>query len=488
MYQRTSYGSRWILILLALALSLNAYWGIRSTRLPKIEFGDGIEYLNAAYHLRNSLTYTSASNDTPTPPTIGREPGYPTFLALLMLADAGLDSYRPSCSTPGSGCDAAAFGLLSVANRVLIQATGLLVFLLSLRITRSPLAALGGTLIILLNSALLRLYAVDPMSDLLAMAVLSVAMLAFHQAWEQRGHLRWGFVGLALACLTLTKAVFLPFTILAIAATAVGLILQGDRAHGFWPALTIVAAVYAAAITGWMTRNQQVSGHFQLTDNRGGIALSTREVFDHMTPAQYAAAFVYWTPGVGPGLARRLFAPETVAPFDLYAPGGFYEVGQNRYAPRVDAVMEARGIDQFNADHDVDRALIGEILRAPVAYAASTLPLLYRGVWIGPAVIGVLPMFWFFGRALRSRQVPLVFLLGAGAYNMLFYALFSLNIPRYQVTALPVLALATALGLQAVLERRRSSGGFSLREAASVLASAAGSERRLDEPVRRRHP
>ena len=458
MCKQTPYRSQWILILLALAMSINAYWGIRSTRPPKIDFGDGIEYLNAAYHLRNSLTYTSAASDAPTPPMIGREPGYPTFLALLMVADPGLDRYRPSCGRPGSGCDPAAFGLLSVANRVLIEVTGILVFLLALRITRNPWAALGGTCIILLNSALLRLYAGDPMSDPLAMTVMAVAMLAFLQAWERRGLLRWGFVGLALACLTLTKAVFLPFTILAVAATAVGLVLGGGRTGASWRALTIVAAVYAAVTAGWMARNQHVSGSFQLTDNRGGIALSTREVFDHMTPAQYAAAFVYWTPGSGPDLARRMFAPDTVAPFDLYAPGSFYDVGQNRYGPRVAAVMQARGLDTWAAGREVDRALIGDILRAPFAYVASTLPLLYRGLWIGPSAIGVLPLFWFLGRALRRREVPLLFLLGAGAYNMLFYALFSLSIPRYQITALPVLALATALGLQAVLERRRSFG------------------------------
>ncbi len=467
-------------------MGINAYWG--KTKPPKIDFGDGIEYLDAAYHLRNSLTYTSASSDASAPSMIGREPGYPTFLAMLMLADPGLDSYRPSCGRPGSGCEAAVFGILSIANRVLIEVTGLLSFLVSLRITRSPLAALGGTCIILLNSALLRLYAKDPMSDILAMTLVAIVMLAFLQAWDRHGHFRWGFVGLALAAPTLTKAVFLYFTILAVSASIVGLILQRQQARDSWRALTIVVVVYAAVMAGWMGRNQHVSGSFQLTDNRGGIALSTREVFDHMTPAQYGAAFVFWTPGVGPGLARRIFSPETVAPFDLYAPDGFYDVGQNRYAPRVAAVMQARGLDTLKAGHVVDRALIGDILRAPAAFAASTLPLLYRGLWIGPSAIGVLPMFWFLGRALRFRQVPLVFLLGAGGYNMLFYALFSLNVPRYQITALPILALATALGLKAVLERWRSVDGFSVGGVASVFASAAQSEERPDAPVHRRQP
>ena len=320
------------------------------------------------------------------------------------------------------------------------------------------------------------------------MTEMAVAMLAFFEAWQKHGLIRWAFVGLALACLTLTKAVFMPFVILATAATVAGLLLQGDEARDRWRALTIVVTVYAAVTAGWMARNQHVSGHFQLTDNRGGIALSTREVFDHMTPAQYLAAFVYWTPGVGPGLARHMFAPETLAPFDLYGPGGFYDVGQNRYAPRVAALMQIQGLDTWDAGHEVDRALVGDILRAPFAYAASTLPLLYRGLWIGPSVIGVLPLFWFLGRALRFRQVSLVFLLGVGAYNMLFYALFSLSIPRYQITALPALALATALGLRALLDRVRSPGNFSRRGTVSVYAAAPGSETRLGEPIRKPLP
>ena len=46
----------------------------------------------------------------------------------------------------------------------------------------------------------------------------------------------------------------------------------------------------------------------------------------------------------------------------------------------------------------------------------------------------------------------LLFALSPGVFSLLFYALFSLNIPRYQITALPALALASgwlALALRA---------------------------------------
>jgi hypothetical protein len=43
--------------------------------------------------------------------------------------------------------------------------------------------------------------------------------------------------------------------------------------------------------------------------------------------------------------------------------------------------------------------------------------------------------------------------MSVGWFNLLFYPLISLNIPRYQLTALPCLALATGLAWNALWQR-----------------------------------
>ena len=428
---------------LILSLAIHLAFGVRAMQSPKILFGDGIEYLNTAYHLHQANVFSDSGDGGSVPPAIGREPMYPLLLAGLMRIDTGLASYRPACADPEGGCDAARFRGLSLVNLLLIELTAVLTFVLARRVTGDDAAASVASGYLLLNVNLLRSHWFDPMSDELALALVAAAMLTAELAWGRNAPLRWMAAGLTLAALSLTKAIFVPFS-LGYAALAFVRWVFGRPTAAVQRRMPLIAiTVYALVVGGWMVRNWEVSGMFRLTDDRGGIALSTREVFDHMTPAQVAAAFVYWSPGGGSALAKRLFSPDTVAPFDLYAAGGFYDRGQNGYGRRVDAFMRSDGLQRWQARSAVDHAIMGEILRAPWGYLTSLPPLIYRGLWFDQFAFVSLPvMVWVMG---RCRNAPAIFLLSFGLFNELAYALFSLNIPRYQITAMPALALASAM-------------------------------------------
>ena len=125
-------------LLLALAVAAHFAAGWRMMRAPKISFGDGIEYLDAAYHLRRDQTFTSSSDPGTTTPAIGREPGYPLLLAALMALDPGLGSYSPVCGNSTTACDPARCRTLSIVNLVLIEVASLLVFSLAAEVTGIP--------------------------------------------------------------------------------------------------------------------------------------------------------------------------------------------------------------------------------------------------------------------------------------------------------------------------------------------------------------
>jgi len=295
---------------------------------------------------------------------------------------------------------------------------------------------------------------VDPVSDHLAVFLISVTLLAIAWAWRGGKPWRWGLVGLALALLTLTKAVFLSYAILA--GLSAGCIALGRPVarRQIAEALAIAALAYGLLVGSWMVRNWTVDGHLRLTDARGGIALNTREVFNHMTPEQYGAAFVYWLRGPGVGLAQRMFPADVVAPFDLHQPGGFYDRGQNGYIARVDALMAARGLDQTSAEAIVDAQIIGAILDRPLTHLLTTVPLFWRGIWIDEFIVLGLPLFvWVGVQAVRRRQFLVLTLLSIGAFNLLFYATFSLNISRYQMTAVPEIAMAVAVAAMGLVRR-----------------------------------
>jgi hypothetical protein len=228
------------------------------------------------------------------------------------------------------------------------------------------------------------------------------------------------------------------------------------------------ALLLAAAwlpVLGWMARNAAVAGEFALTDNRSGIALSTREVFNHMGPQELLCAFLYWTRGTGDGWAQLLFAPEVWQPFQIDWPNGYYDIGQNRYEPWVKEVAATNGITLAEARGRVDRELLSRFLERPGGWLASLPALIYRGLWIDEFVLvgapaAVAATLW----AVRRRRVDWLILLGVGWFNLGFYAAVSLNIPRYQVTALPTMALGAAW-LAALLARRGAE--FSRRRAAA---------------------
>jgi hypothetical protein len=417
------------------------------------------QYLDAAYHVFNHSTFSEEPTAGVVAPAVGREPGQAVLLATLMAVDPAFARFKPKC-LDDAACDPGIYRIASLANLVLLTMTGITMALVGRMVLRSGAMGVVCGAYLLLNQQLNKGW-VDPMSDRLAMWLVSLSMLAIAWAWRSDRAWPWSLVGLALAGLTLTKAIFLPCAIaIASCVVVLGLVGRVPRKRVV-AALAAAAIVYVTLVGGWMLRNDFVAGEFRLTDARSGVALNARAVFDDMTPEQYAIAFVYWTRGPGNAIARHLFGSAAVAPFELEQPGGFYDRGQNGYATRVAEVMRTGGVDRRQATGIVDRQIIGDIMARPLTHVLATLPLFYRGIWIDEFIVLGLPaLFLALWLALRDRDGLRLILLSIGVFNLVFYPIVSLNIPRYQMTAMPAVALAVACAAQtiiAALARRRAA-------------------------------
>ncbi|MFD1627111.1 ArnT family glycosyltransferase [Azospirillum griseum] len=416
---------------------------------------DSISYLSGAYHLHAHGVYSGAPTDDVAPPSIGREPGYPLVLAMLMRIDPAFGGFRPSCLMQANLCDSAIYRIPQWVNAVLIGVSGLALFATLHRLTRRRIPSLLGALYLVANLQMHKGF-YDIISDPLAVSLVAILLWLLVRAWQSPDSslLRWAWVGLGAAALTFTKAIFLYFALVGLACAALVGLFHPIARRRLFPALLVAALTFAAPIGGWVMRNTSIIGVPVFTDLRSGIALSTREVFNHMSAEQYAAAFVYWTRGFGDGLAKRLFAPEVIAPFDLGQPGGFYDEGQNGYGRRLATLEQAEGLSELAAVKQLDRQLINAILDRPLIHLATTLPVLYRGIWIDEFIVVGLPVFMIvLIGAVRRRDALTITLLGLGAFNLLFYALISLNITRYQMTAVPCIALACGLAAHRWLNR-----------------------------------
>src|SRR5579863_57294 len=312
------------LLLAAMVLGSVTFLGFKSGGLH-IASSDSREYLATAYHISRHHIFTPMEAADAVS-GIGREPGYPLFLAGLMSVDPGLATYTPGCLQPDALCDPRIYRSASLANLFFIEVTGVVIFLLVWRLSGDSLCALVAAAYLLFNLQMDKGWA-DPMSDRLAVLLVSLAMLAAAWAWRARQSWRWSVVGVSMAAVTLTKAVFVYYFVLAVFVACAVALLQRRHRRQLLIALAIAGVAYALPVGGWMLRNWQVSGSVRLTDTRGSKVLSEREAFDQINGSQYLASFVYWTRGFGAGLARQLFSPPVIEPFDLYREGGFYAGG-----------------------------------------------------------------------------------------------------------------------------------------------------------------
>ncbi len=416
---------------------------------------DDAQYLVAAYHLFRHHAFSEESKRHPVAPSIGREPGYSLFLAGLMVFAPDLSSFTPECLEAEHSCSSDTFRIAQWANIFFVVA-GVFVLYRALRLLGgSPLGGLAMAIIILANTDLMKMRH-SVISDYMAFFLVACSMLTLAWAYAQpQRFTRWAIAGIVLAALALTKAVFVFY---ALGATTIALLWimfrGGVLRQRHLISLLVIALAFALPVGGWMARNESVGSRFALTESRGGIALSTREVFNHMSPSQYLCSFLYWTRGFGDNLAKKIFPPEVWQPFQIDRPGAFYDYGQNRYAPRVRELMAANGLTRAQAENLADREMAKAILERPLTHMATTLPVFYRGVWIDTFILLTLPaLAWLTFSAWRKRRWELLAVLSLGWFNLLFYALASLNIPRYQITAMPALALSGGFAVEALWRR-----------------------------------
>jgi len=441
-------GIGFVLGLVALAL------GKEHTNIDRL---DAQQYLLAAYHLDEHGVFSQSHAADDATPGLGREPGMGAALALLRKVDPALDLTDPTCIATLEGCGREAYGGAIWLNRLFIALSGvaccLAAWLLSGRLAAAAVAGAHIWLNIEMQDG--HDYII---SDFLALFLTSLFTLAVVWAWR-RSALAWILPGLVLAALILPKAVFFYFAILAI---PIGLVCAGlfggGRARALvagWMALGLVAAL---PVGGWMARNASMGGAWSVAgDWRGGLSLSTRVVFNEMTPEQYLAAFVFWTRGFGDDLAEDLFEPEVWRSFRFEEPGGFNDLGQVQYAHIVRAMAAEQGLSWEEARNQYDAELMRRIMTDPVVHSLTTIPLFYRGVWIDEFILFSLPaFFWLLVVAVRRRQ-GLVFLsLSPALFSFVFHAALSSNLPRFQIVATPGLAIALGLAVSALLAWRQA--------------------------------
>ena len=422
---------------------------------------DSVAYLAYARSLRIAGVYAATEAGPAADAIPGREPLYSLVIAGLARLHPTWSTALRDCSPPVETC-ASGLVFLKYANVVFLALAAVIAGATIRALGGSHAGAIVATGYVSLNFTIWR-WLKYVISDYLAVLLVAIGVLSLILALRRQTDPRaWIGLGIVLAMLALTKQVFLPFAVLL----AIGFLIHGVviRRQRGWSALVpglSVLTVVAAINGGWALRNIALFG--VMNDGRGSIALSTREVFDNMTPIEHVVAFLWFMRPPGKNIAKRLFSEKDTRRFEWGEPESFYWRGQVvNHAARVAHLKSETGVSEAIAQSRASGVVVREILANWTGYLESMPAIFYRGLWFDSFMplslpLLILPFLW----AWRESRWLLLVALSPSLWSLFIYPAISLNIPRYQFTAVIALAITAGMAADRLKSKRRAKSCIS---------------------------
>ena len=288
------------------------------------------------------------------------------------------------------------------------------------------------------------------MTESASFALYSVAAAALVAAWSCGRPRAFAAAGLLFGALCLLRpsfAILLPVCVLlTVLAPYAFDAMAGARA---WRLAAVLALASTLVVVPWMMRNAVTLGKFGLTEEYGSAALIERFAFNTMTPREYALAFPYCLPAVGPGLVGRLFGALSVARFEWNTEQSFFAQGRARRL----ALVEAHG----RLDSVIREEAASELRQNGWRHLLVAIPLAWCGMWVGGiAALVLVPVFaWACARAEPPFRGRLL-LYSAPAFVMLgLHAMLANHYTRYNLILIGPLAVAGAWMTARLMTRLR---------------------------------
>ncbi|RED51228.1 hypothetical protein [Aestuariispira insulae] len=363
------------------------------------------------------------------------DPEFAQFSQCAALHQTGM----PECQSPG--------WLIHTVQSLVIALAVFAAWQATVNITGSQATA-WLFLIIILASGRFAHYARQFLSDgffLLAMSLCAHWAVSF---WKSPSWRLAAALALTLAFGSYIRPTMLYLFYLLMACAVFWWLIQSLR-----PRLNRISVAQIAMLGGlfgllilpWMLRTHQLTGQFALTDGYAGYILVQRLAYNMMTIQEWLAAWIYWLPDFGDNLAARLFPTEAYQRLSLVEPTGFYSVGNRAF--QQDMIRQAGGWEHLFP------FLLAKMQNEITTHILVTFPLLLQGMWVGKLV----------GFACFLLSVPALFILHRRGQLFTFavfalgpvfllglHAFVSVNLPRYNLALLLVMAMGAAITLAAI--------------------------------------
>jgi hypothetical protein len=225
-------------------------------------------------------------------------------------------------------------------------------------------------------------------------------------------------------------------------------IVRPRRERGVASTLAFVAA-FLAVILPWAARNAISVGKFGLTEEYGAQTLIERFAYDQMSAREFALAFPYCLPEIGPDVVNA-FGPQAMARFDYENKDSFYDIGSTR---RYTLAAQHKRVDPL-----IGRIVMEEMRENWWRYLLVSIPLAWCGMWVGGWLAFLLvPMFAGASLAAWRQSKPLFLLYAVPAVLMLgLHAALANIYTRYNLPLLGPFSVAAAWLIVSIAARVRS--------------------------------
>jgi hypothetical protein len=292
----------------------------------------------------------------------------------------------------------------------------------------------------------------------------------------------WALVGLAAGVAALTRPTYLLLIPLALVVIAADCIASSRRAkprsskeparkdriawrsrrdhdgraslalsRRFAAALPSAFALVLAAglvLAPWLVRNAVSVGKIGFTEEYGAAAIIERFAFNAMTAKEFALAFPYCVPVIGPASVTALAGPDAMARFEWDVPGSFFEQGR----ARREALVKAHG----RLDPIIGDLMRSEIAREGWRHVATSVPLSWCGLWVaGLWSVPLLPLFAV-ACVIAARRRPLFLAYALPALVLVgVHGVLANHYPRYNLGLIGPVAVGAAWLILLALDRLR---------------------------------
>jgi hypothetical protein len=453
------YRSCLIIAAVAAVCALSCLSASRSFKRHPLS-GDAVENVTMAYNLFHKGVYSGTRDAVPTG---YRQPGLPTYLAGAMLLDRGL---RGASLEELTGDDGMILRLkYAQMPLLLLAAAGAMV--LARMVTGNTWLGVGALLLTGISPGMhasIDLMTPELMTGLLIVCVAIAACMTV----RRRSYAGYAAIGVAMAVLVMSRAIFVYAIPMVAAGMAVAAIRPGVNRRRLVRGAVVFAAASMSLPLAWMTRNYVSCDGFMIS-GRGGIVLLTRANYDMMNATEYAGSLFWWTPGhyVREVLLQKVFGKDAVSQKGVLAnlnrenPDGFF--GSAYGTMRTISKETGLSAQSLELDQQLKRMAVAKIREHPMRHVAAILPFAYQGSFmeLGRLTPMALP-YWLAGAFLlvggiRARRMEWVAIALPALYLLAMHSMITHNLPRYNSPAIPVLTVALVVAIQVMYRRYRSA-------------------------------